>query len=177
MTHAPHSRPTLRPLLAAAALALACTGAPAATLAYSGQVDSGPLAGSPFGGSFAYADPAPGFDGAVNLSSFTLDFNSHNYTLAGADAPALAWFVAGGFIGVDYLDLDSFATAVQLTAGFSSLAEASFSYQTTGATQGLGGFTRFTPVSAVPEPATLAMVLGALGLLAAGWAWRQGPAA
>ena len=68
-------------------------------------------------------------------------------------------------MGVDYVDLDSFGCAVQLTAGFSDLAEATFSYQPTGAAQGLGGFTGFTAVGAMPEPAPLALVLVALGVI------------
>ncbi len=147
-------------MLAAASLALGCLSAQAAATAYTGLVDSGPLAGSTFSGSFAYADPAAGFDGSVALTSFTLNFSAHTYTLASADLPALAWFAGGSFLGIDYVDLDSFGTAVQLTAGFTDLAEAVFSYQPTGAAQGLGGFTGF---STVPEPAPLALVMVALG--------------
>ena len=165
MKHAPSFLNTLRATLAAATLTLASVAAHAAVVDYTGLVDSGPLLGSLFSGSFAYADPAPGFDGAVDLSAFTLNFNSQTYTLASADAPATAYFVAGSFVGVDYLDQDSFGTAVQLTSGFSDLSEALFSYQPTGAAQGLGGFTSFTAVGTVAEPAALALVLGALGAL------------
>ena len=153
---------TLRPLLAAATLAVACLSVQAAATNYTGLVDSGPLAGSSFSGGFSYADPVAGFDGPVELTSFTLNFNARTYTLASADLPAVAWFSGGGFLGVDYVDLDSFGTAVQLTAGFTNLSEALFSYQPTGAAQGLGGFTGFT---AVPEPAPLALVLVALAVL------------
>ena len=154
---------TLRPLLAAVTLAVACLSAQAAATHYTGLVDSGPLAGSSFSGSFSYTDPVAGFDGSVDLGSFTLQFNAHTYTLASADLPAVAWFSGGSFLGFDYVDLDSFGTAVQLTAGFTSLSEALFSYQPTGAAQGLGGFTGFT---AVTEPAPLALLVCALG----GWA-------
>jgi hypothetical protein len=156
---------TLRHLLTASTLALACVSAQAALINYTGQADSGPLAGSSFSGSLAYADPAAGFDGSVGLDSFTLEFIGQTYTLASADAPALAWFAGGSFLGVDYLDLNSFNMQVQLTAGFFELSEASFSYQQTGSSQGLGGFTSFT--TAVPEPASLALLLAGLGLLGA----------
>lgn len=155
---------TLRPLLAAVSLTLVCLSAQAAATAYTGLVDSGPLAGSTFSGSFSYADPVAGYDGPVDLGSFTLNFDAQAYTLASADLPAVAWFAAGSFLGVDYVDLDSFATAVQLTAGFTALSEAVFSYQPTGAAQGLGGFTSF---SAVGEPASLALLVCALVGLAA----------
>ena len=157
-----NSRPSLNALrttLAVSTLALTTWAAQAAVVNYTGLVDSGPLLGSVFSGSFAYADPAAGFDGAVDLSAFTLNFNAQTYTLAGADVPATAYFVAGSFVGVDYLDQDSFGTAVQLTSGFSELSEALFSYQPTGAAQGLGGFTSFTAGGTVPEPAPLALVV------------------
>lgn len=163
-----HPNPVLRSLLAAATLALACfatQAARAANVDYTGLVDSGPLLGNSFSGSFSYADPAAGYDGSVALGSFTLNFNMQTYTLASGDTPALAWFAGGSFLGVDYVDLDSFGTAVQLTAGFSDLAEATLSYQPTGAAQGLGGFTGFTTVGAVPEPVPLALVLIALAVL------------
>ena len=167
---------TLRPVLAAVALhlclALGCVSAQAAVTRYTGLVDSGPLAGSLFSGSFSYADPVAGFDGAVDLGSFTLNFNARTHTLAAADLPAVAWFAGGSFVGVDYVDLDSPGMAVQLTAGFTALADAVFSYQPTGAAQGLGGFTSF---SAVPEPATLALLLAAVGGLAASRQWVTRP--
>jgi hypothetical protein len=155
---------TLRQLLAASSLALACLSAPAATVNYAGVVDSGPLSGSAFSGSFSYADPSAAFDGSVDLDAFTLDFNGQTYTLASGDLPAVAWFAGGSFLGVDYLDLDSFGTAVQLTAGFFDLSEALFSYQVGSTDQGLGGFTEFTTV---PEPTSAALLLVGLGLLSA----------
>lgn len=159
---------TLRPfhlickLASLAALALGGLQVQAASIDYTGLVDSGPLAGGAFSGNFSYADPVAGYDGPVDLSSFTLNFNAHTYTLASGDAPALAWFAGGSFLGVDYVDQDSFDTAVQLTAGFTDIGEALFSYQPTGAAQGLGGFTSFTAAGVVPEPATLALLLAAL---------------
>ncbi len=158
--------PTLRPLLAASTLALACLSAQAALVNYTGEVDSGPLIGSTFSGSFSYADPAAGFDGAVDLDTFTLDFAGLTYTLASGDLPVVAWFAGGSFLGVDYVDQDSFGTAVQLTAGFFDLSEALFSYQVgdQDPKQGFGTFTRFTTV---PEPTSMALLLAGLGLLGA----------
>lgn len=152
------------PVLAAITLALACWSAQAATVDYTGLVDSGPLAGSTFDGRFSFADPAAGFDGSVAVDGFTLRFNGQTHTLASADAPVLAWFGAGNFLGIDFVDLDLLGTTVQLTAGFTDLSEASFSYQQPGAVQGLGGFTSFTAVAA---PSPLALLLGAGLCLAA----------
>ena len=152
---------TLLPLAAASALTLACMSAQAALVNYTGLVDSGPLIGSSFSGSFSYADPAP-LDDFVLLDSFELNFEGLTYTLASADAAPVAWFGAGNFLGIDYMDLDSFGIAVQMTAGFFDLSEALFSYDTgdtNGQGQGLGGFTSF---STVPEPGTLGLVLAGL---------------
>ena len=153
----------LRPLLAATSLGLAGLSAQAALVSYTGQVDSGPLAGSTFSGSFAYADPTTGFDGPVLLDSFVLNFDGLSYTLATADMAPVAWFAAGSFLGVDYMDLDSPGPAVQLLAGFFDLSEALFSYDVGGAAgQGFGGFTGF---ASVPEPGTIGLALVGLAAL------------
>lgn len=152
-----------RTLLAVSSLTLAGLSAQAATINYFGQVDSGPLTGSSFSGSLSYSDPVAA-DGSVALDAFTLDFNGQTYTLASGDVPALAWFDGVNFLGVDYVDLDSFNTAVQLTAGFFDLSEAVFSYQEGTSTQGLGGF---TAANVVPEPTSAALLLAGLGLLGA----------
>ena len=41
----------------------------------------------------------------VLLDGFVLDFEGFTYTLASADAAPLAWFAAGSFLGIDYMDL------------------------------------------------------------------------
>ena len=153
-----------KPLCAAALLAAACLTAQAATVAYTGVVDSGPLSGSTFSGSFSYADAGAGFDGSVDLDSFTLAFAGQTYTLASADLTPVAWFAAGSFLGIDYLDTDSAPPAVAFLAGFTDLSQALFSYDVPGAGQGLGGFTSLT---AVPEPSSTLLLLAGLGLVAA----------
>lgn len=168
MTSSLFFRKPLRAATLATILALASLGSQAALVNYTGKTDPiGPLPDAPFSGSFSYADPGAGFDGQVALDSFSLDFAGQTYTLAGADAPAVAWFVAGSFVGIDYFDFDSGSPAVAFTAGFSDLSEASFSYFV-GDSQGLGGFTSLTAVTTVPEPATASLLLlAALGGAAA----------
>lgn len=166
-----HAFSRLRPWAAASLLALAGTAASAATVTFTGTTDSGPLPGAAFSGSFSHADPVDAdFSGSIDLDSFTLSFDGLVLTLTDADAPALAWFSAGSFIGVDFFDADSTPWQLSMTAGFTDLAEAFFSY-TDARTGSLGfGTPTFTvqqPPAGVPEPATLALMAGALGLLAA----------
>lgn len=155
---------SIRPLLTATLLALAGLSANAATYNFNGVTDSGPLAGSMFSGSFSFADPAPADDSAA-LSAFSLVFDGNTYTLAGADpAPAArAYFFGGAFIGVDYADMDSFATGVALTAGFTDVGEAFFSYSSPAPGFDGAGSIVFTQV---PEPGSAPLLLAGLAVLA-----------
>ncbi len=170
---------TLRPFKAAcAAVLLACASLSAQAAAvynFDGLVDSGPLLGSAYTGSFSFEEPAPSFDGTVALTSFQLNFFGQSYTLADADdftVPA-ALFFQGQFLGIDFIDADAADLAlrpfVQLTAGFFDLSEAFFAYT---AVDG-AGFGNFTPVqqqAQVAEPASLGLALAGLGGLLA---WRR----
>lgn len=163
-----HPLPDLRHALAAALLAGAALPAAAADFLFSGSTDSGSLNPATFSGTFSYADPLAGFDGSVTLSAFSLSFAGQAYTLAGADAGTqpVAGFVAGSFVGIDYQDtratLPGPRPQVLLTAGFTALDQAFFSYDASGA--GVEGFGSYT-VSAVPEPAAAALWLAGLALL------------
>lgn len=158
-------KPVVRSTLVAALLA-SSAWAQAALLNFTGATDFGPLSPSSFSGSLSYADPLPAdFTGAVALDSFVLSFAGQTYTLAGADLPASAYFDNGNFIGTDYMDTDSTSPGVAFSAGFSDLSEASMSYFVADL-QGFGGFTSVTVVTAVPEPASAALLLAGLGLAA-----------
>lgn len=152
---------------AMAALLLASAAAQAADFSFAGVTDSGPLAGVTFSGQFAYdtSGVLPGFDGSIDLDFFSMSFAGQTYTLAGADAAVTADFVAGAFVGLSYLDTDSAATrpAVALVSGYGTLDEAYLAYESAG---GLGGYGSYA-VTAVPEPASVALLLAGLGLLAA----------
>ncbi|RVT82466.1 PEP-CTERM sorting domain-containing protein [Inhella crocodyli] len=161
----------IKTLLAALTLAGASLSAHAdAVFRFTGNVDSGSRAGEALAGEFALADVAADFDGARELLSFRLDAFGQTYTLADADAPALAWFAAGQLLGIDFQDLDgadaTLRPFVALMAGFFDASEALFAYDSTGGgTEGFAGLA-FEPVQAVPEPGSAALLLA--GLLATG---------
>lgn len=165
-------KPTLRGL-AATLLATASLCASAATVNFSGAADSGPLLNEPYGGSFSFVDPVAGFDGFVDLDSFTMSFFGQTYDLASADTTPVAVFVGGIFTGVDYLDIDSLDPStrphVALLAGFFDASEAYLAYDTGATTAGAGfGSLRFeTGGGTLPEPGTLAAALAGLALLGA----------
>lgn len=159
-------------LLALAALAGAAgtTAAATSSFSFSGSTDSGPLAGQAFSGSFAFDDAmlTAGFSGSIDLVSFSLGLAGQTYTLASADATPTAFFEAGQFIGIDYVDVDSPDTALRPAVALvpsltGQLADAYLSYEGAGELVGFGSYS----VSAVPEPGQWALLLaGGLGLAA-----------
>lgn len=154
-----------RPLLAAALLASSALSAQAANYTFSGISDFGPLVGESYSGSFSFADQAAGYTGDVELDSFTLVFNGYSYTLASADFTPTANFFDGSFIGVTYVDEDGDLAErehVYLSAGF-SVDEAFLSYTTADGSIGFGSLVFVA--APVPEPASLALMLGGLALL------------
>ncbi len=166
----------IKTLLAALTLAGASLSAQAdAVYRFSGTVDSGSRVGELVDGEFTMADVAADFDGVLDLLDFSLHAFGQVYTLADADAPAVAWFAAGQFLGIDFQDADGTEAAlrpfVTLMAGFTDLSEAYFAYDSTGVgTEGFASLA-FEPVQGVPEPTGAALLLA--GLLAAGAARRR----
>jgi hypothetical protein len=150
---------------ALAALLLCSAAAQAATFSISGSTDNlGPLPNTNFSGLFSYSGLPIG--GEVNLDSFSLSFAGQSYTLASATVTPTAVFDGVTFVGLSYID-DTAATALRpqitFTPGYSALSEAYLGYVDSG---GLGGFGSYS-ISAVPEPATLALWLGGVALLGA----------
>ncbi|MEK8029039.1 MAG: hypothetical protein RLY78_217 [Pseudomonadota bacterium] len=182
MTHLPAILRRLSTLSTVATVAVVMAGALGAGAAHadtwqiSGSADSGPLAGSGYSGSASWAAPVAGYDGSVVLDAFSLDLDGRSYALSGT-ATGEAWYAAGVFLGIDYQSDAALtaagAPAVQLVAGFTDLADAHLAYTVIDATDGstaLGfGSVSYTPVAAaVPEPATFALWLAGLGLVAGG---------
>jgi hypothetical protein len=158
---------------ALAALLLCSAAAQAASFTLAGATDSGPLPGISFTGFFSYSDIGLPTDGEVALTSFSLSFAGQSYTLASATDTPTAVFAGGSFIGLSYVDDASADTSVRpqvsFTPGFFDLSDAYLAYVGAG---GQGGFGSYT-VSAVPEPAALALWLSGFALLGAVGARRK----
>lgn len=152
----------MRKTLCTLVLLLSLSSAHAASFDFSGATDSGPLAGTPFNGSFSYGEASPPTDGEAALTAFSLDFAGQSYTLAAAVGTASAVFAGGSFVGLSYLDDASADAAVRPRVAFVSGAfgfeDAYFAYEGAGR---LGGFGSYA-VSAVPEPEAGWLLLGGL---------------
>lgn len=152
-------------LLAAALAAGLSFGAHAAPISktFTGLIDAGPLASETFAGSFSYDDAtltAVGFE-SVALSAFGLDFLGTSY---GLNPSATADFQDGIFLGLSYLD-SGIDWSLAFTSGSFDSSDAYLHYSTPTAGESSGGYV-VADVSAVPEPASLALSLLALGSVA-----------
>lgn len=152
-------------LVSGALLAITLPAAQAATVSYSFSVaiDSGSLAGQTFVGNFSFDDaqvPGLGIGGEdlYALSAFNFGFGG-NQSIGDLNYGDAA-FVSGQFVG-----LDAGGATFSLLPANSPFA-ASFAYDLGGGQAGNGSVTYTPRVAAVPEPATLWLVLGLLGGLA-----------
>ncbi len=159
-----------RPHLIAAAALIAASAAHADSFNFSGTIDAGPLAGQTFAGSYTFA-PAlvtgSSFE-QIELSAFSLNFNSVTYTL---NASATADYADGVFLGLSYSFSDS-SHQLSMISGSFDASDAFLNYQPLLAgspvpTASSGMYS----VTAVPEPETYALMLGGLGLV--GWMARR----
>ena len=157
-----------RPLLLAAAAALLTTAAHA-DYQFAGSIDAGPQSGQAFAGSFDYDASgltSLGFE-SLSLTAFSLDFLAMHFSL---NAAATADFQDGVFLGLSYatsgvgFDLTMFSGSMDVTDAF-------LSYNPLQGVESSGGY----QVTQLPEPASLALTLGALG--GAGWFSRRRKAA
>jgi len=166
----------IKTLIAALTLATASLGAHAdAIYRFTGTTDSGSRTGEAYDGEFSIADVANDFDGSLALLSFSMNAFGQTYLLSDADAPALAYFAAGTFLGVDFSASGTGDPAlrpiVTLMPGWFDPSEAYLAYDATGnGTEGFGSLA-FERLQAVPEPTTAALLL--LGLVGAGTLRRR----
>jgi hypothetical protein len=158
----------------ATALLLAAGAAQAQTqlFTFQGLLTDGPLTGQTFSGSFS-VNPSglpPGGDAEFALLSFTMLLAGNTYTLGTADVPPTAVYAAGSFAGLSYLDADAPSAAIRpwvaFIPGFDSFAGAYLAYTAALVGSADSGFGSYS-VTAVPEPASVALLLAGLGLVGA----------
>ncbi|MEO3713319.1 PEP-CTERM sorting domain-containing protein [Roseateles flavus] len=155
---------TIASLIAGAALTAGLSlGAQAAPVSktFEGLIDAGPLLNESFSGFFSYDDAALSFSGfeSVALSSFGLDFLGASH---GLNATATADFQDGIFLGLSYLD-GTPDWSLSFTSGSFDSSDAYLHYSLKGGVESSGAYTVKDAASAVPEPASLALSLLALG--------------
>jgi hypothetical protein len=153
---------TRKTLLALAALTLA-GAAQASIYNFTGSFDNDPNT-SVLNGSFSFDDAqvaAGGADGAFDLSSLNFNFNGETFTLGQARPnSAYVQFEGGTLTGPNGVFDTSGSGALALQSFFGS---SNFTFSDARGDQ-LGTLT-LTAATAVPEPATLALVLGGLGIV------------
>ncbi len=157
-----------RPLLLAAAAALLTTAAHA-DYQFSGAIDAGPQTGQAFTGSFDYDASgltSSGFE-SLSLTAFSMDFLAMHFSL---NAAATADFQDGVFLGLSYTTSDA-GFDLNMVSGSMDTTDAYLYYNPVNGNLSSGNY----QVTRLPEPASLALTLGALG--GAGWFSRRRKAA
>lgn len=147
-------------LAAAAVVALSGAAQAEATYNFSGVLDTGPLAGMSFSGSFSFDDTLlNGSTEWLPLTALHLEFNTVNYVLAGTAAESVnsVSFDSGAVLGVDAM-WGSISSGIFLSSGFGS----PYLYDSN---DNSGSLT--LTAAAVPEPSTWLMGLAGLAFMGA----------
>jgi hypothetical protein len=146
----------------AALMLAALPAAQAATYSFSGMMASGSLIGDSFLGSMSFDASSLIGNGLeiFSLTSLSIGFAGHTYTLADADAAPDVSYLDGTFLGLSY-SASGKDPQIGFVAGTQDASDAYFSYDTSLGPSGSSDIT-YAPV---PEPETYAMLLAGLGLL------------
>ena len=149
------------------------------TYNFQGAITSGSLTGTYSG--WASFDDAwiTGVDfESIPLTDISFNLLSNTFNLASADAPPLASYFDGVFLGIDYSVTSTNAffpiANFALTSGFFDLSEAAFIYTPRLGIAGQGSltFTEVPPDIQIPEPST---VIGLITLGGIGFILRKRP--
>lgn len=127
---------------------------------FSGTLESGAYAGAVFSGNARFDDAVLTGIGEewIALDAINLTLLGQSYSTIEAAAVPEAAFVDGAFVGLGYV-VEAGDPKFALIAGFASLADAYFAYDTSTGLSGTGSLS-FAP--AVPEPEGWALMLAGL---------------
>jgi hypothetical protein len=142
---------------------------------FSGGVTSGSLVGETFNGSFSFDDA--GFvgsgDEAFNVASLSMFFAGETFTETDGSVAPQVFFFDGELLGIEYQVFVTNplhpANDFALTTGFIP-EDAAFSYNPRSGSGGIGtlNYTLDSSLTTVPEPSTIASLIGLSGLAGLG---------
>ncbi|HAC65730.1 MAG TPA: PEP-CTERM sorting domain-containing protein, partial [Cyanothece sp. UBA12306] len=125
------------------------------TYSFSGTTDSGSLNNESYSGTFSFddSDLTGSFLEFLPILDVTFKFLGTTFDQSDAVATPTANFSFGQFLGLSY-SVDNFEPTFSIIAGFPSINDAYFAYDTNTGNAGTGNIS-YSTVNSVPEPLTI----------------------